>query len=105
MEEAPAAELYKRGLHPYTALLFSSVSGLPEQIPDIKTKMPEDKALNIPVTPFETASLSAPAPLPEQSSTGCVFADRCKYAEKRCFTEHPQMREIETGHRIRCFNF
>ncbi|MDR2102300.1 MAG: ABC transporter ATP-binding protein, partial [Treponema sp.] len=33
MEEAPAAELYKTALHPYTKLLFSSAVGSPRQGP------------------------------------------------------------------------
>jgi oligopeptide/dipeptide ABC transporter ATP-binding protein len=95
MEEAPAAELYKRGLHPYTKLLFSSASGLPEQVnalQDIPAKNPAGKSG---VTPGETGSGIL--------SSGCVFADRCNYAEPRCFIERPQMVEIEKGHTIRCF--
>jgi oligopeptide/dipeptide ABC transporter ATP-binding protein len=78
MEEAPAAGLYRTGLHPYTELLFSSVPGA------------EKKAAGIP----------RPA---AGESEGCPFAPRCRGAEKICFTEHPALKEAGPSHFVRCF--
>ncbi|GHV87464.1 ABC transporter ATP-binding protein [Spirochaetia bacterium] len=73
MEEAPAAELYKRGLHPYTKLLFSlDNTGVKNSNPQINV-------------------------------TGCPFADRCPIATERCMKEHPALVEAGAGHKVRCF--
>jgi oligopeptide/dipeptide ABC transporter ATP-binding protein len=85
MEEAPAAELYRSGLHPYTELLFSSVAG--------------------------AAGLRAAEPPPAGGAPadeggpgkGCSFAGRCPLAAGQCFDEHPQLREAAGGHWVRCF--
>jgi oligopeptide/dipeptide ABC transporter ATP-binding protein len=81
MEEAPAAELYRDGIHHYTRLLFSSAPG------------------NETGAEAETAQIREKAKAPQS----CAFADRCPRAEARCFAEHPSTREIADGHRVRCF--
>jgi oligopeptide/dipeptide ABC transporter ATP-binding protein len=75
MEEAPAAELYKQGLHPYTKLLFSM----------------ENSPVKNSNTQLTTAS--------------CPFAERCPIAEERCFKEHPDLVDAKggAGHKVRCF--
>jgi peptide/nickel transport system ATP-binding protein/oligopeptide transport system ATP-binding protein len=94
MEEAPAAELYRNARHPYTKLLFSSVSGAGLSLPEAGVSAgasagtgTKDRAS------LDTGSLSP----------GCPFAPRCTEAEERCFREHPEIGEMGTGHRIRCF--
>ncbi|MDR1444448.1 MAG: ABC transporter ATP-binding protein [Treponema sp.] len=86
-EEAPAADLYREARHPYTRLLFSSVSG--------------DKGFSGPGT--SPPAVPPPAGFAADGGEGCPFAPRCALAEERCFAEHPEMREIGTGHRLRCF--
>jgi len=83
MEEAPAADLYSEGLHPYTKLLFSSAAGVvtEESTPD--TLRSNEFVL---------------------SSTSCSFAPRCPKATEKCYNEHPVLNEIKPGHSIRCFN-
>lgn len=73
MEEAPADILWNRGVHPYTELLFS-----PKGNTNIK-------------------------PAAETADEGCVFANRCPYAQIRCHSEKPLFRETGPGHRVRCF--
>jgi oligopeptide/dipeptide ABC transporter ATP-binding protein len=85
MEEAPAATIWKNGLHPYTALLFSSVV----------TGTPEAQHEAAP-----TARQDAGTPL--QASDGCAFASRCPYTEGACFKEKPHLRETDSGHLVRC---
>jgi oligopeptide/dipeptide ABC transporter ATP-binding protein len=77
MEEAPAPELYRAGLHPYTRLLFSSAVG--------QAALPRPSMPDGPTT-----------------DTGCAFARRCPQARERCFGEQAALREIAPGHRIRC---
>jgi len=88
MEEAPAADLYKEALHPYTKLLFSSAAGLSED----STQNSQTKALR----PVGSAGAS--------SSPSCSFAPRCPTAAQRCFLEHPALTQVKAGHSIRCFN-
>jgi oligopeptide/dipeptide ABC transporter ATP-binding protein len=82
MEEAPAAELYRSGLHPYTELLFSSVAGnrAAEPLPAGKAAADEGNR-----------------------ESGCSFAGRCPLAAGPCFSEHPRLREAAGGHWVRCF--
>ena len=82
MEEAPAQMLWKNGVHPYTKLLFSSAAKS-----DIIDKLE--------ITGNKTAAAG--------NSERCAFAGRCIYAEERCFKNNPALKEIGTGHRIRCF--
>ena len=85
MEEAQAASLYKEAKHPYTKLLFSSAAGV-EKEPDLQNHQ-------------------KPVPPCDGSPNNCSFAPRCPQATERCFQEHPALKEIGTGHSIRCFNY
>jgi oligopeptide/dipeptide ABC transporter ATP-binding protein len=79
MEEAPAANLWREGRHPYTQMLFAAATGLQSH-----------EGVNVPVsTKIEFAD-------------GCSFAPRCIQASERCFTEKPSLAEITPGHTIRC---
>ncbi|MDR2965205.1 MAG: ABC transporter ATP-binding protein [Treponema sp.] len=82
MEEAPAAYLYKKAMHPYTKLLFSSAAGNKE-----------------------TACLTETGHIEKRKNTlGCSFAPRCPHALDRCRNEHPQLTEKNSGHLVRCLN-
>ncbi|AEF81391.1 oligopeptide/dipeptide ABC transporter ATP-binding protein [Leadbettera azotonutricia] len=93
MEEAPAAELYRSGIHPYTELLFSSVAAGkdgPVQGPTVPS--PEKpKAVTGEVIPLT------------KEAQGCAFASRCSRADAMCFNEHPELKEISPSHLCRCF--
>ena len=98
MEEAPAANLYKEALHPYTQLLFSSAAGTPNEL-----EMRNEKLRM--VSSSSSFSIShSPFPIPN-SSFSCSFAPRCSQATERCFCEHPALCEVSEGHSIRCFNY
>jgi oligopeptide/dipeptide ABC transporter ATP-binding protein len=85
MEEAPAAELYKNGLHPYTELLFSSAAGAGKKAAE-------------PSAAGKAAAVDGGVP-----EKGCSFAGRCPLASEQCLNEHPPLREAAGGHRVRCF--
>ena len=38
------------------------------------------------------------------SIPGCVFADRCAFADERCNTEEPALERVGAGHSARCFH-
>jgi oligopeptide/dipeptide ABC transporter ATP-binding protein len=104
MEEAPAAELYRRGRHPYTELLFSSVTGTAPK-PGTETNGRGRTAGTRADAPADTrGETKAPAGTAKAADQGgCSFAGRCPLAAERCFLEHPPLRETESGHQVRCF--
>jgi oligopeptide/dipeptide ABC transporter ATP-binding protein len=84
VETAPAAEMFERPRHPYTAAL---VAALPVADPRIKTGSVE--------LPGEVAS-------PANPPSGCYFHPRCGYCIDRCRTEAPAYRELTPGHFAAC---
>jgi len=121
MEEARAADLYREGIHPYTQLLFSSATGIANElkIKNEKLKMGSEKLemrsekLKMKDGELEEKSSSSHFSFltshssfsSSHSSFSCSFAPRCPIATERCFNEHPSLSEISAGHSIRCFNY
>ena len=117
MEEAPAANLYREALHPYTRLLFSSAAGVSEEAhaeaQGRREREGDSEVLISRIDSHENAktqknnSLSTPhPPLPTPDlQASCSFAPRCIQATERCFCEHPALCEVSAGHSIRCFNY
>lgn len=94
MEEAPAANLYKNALHPYTKLLFSSNDGnLPESRGSV---LSENGAVS------ETGSVSEILTVLEPLKS-CPFAPRCPRAGEKCRSALPELKEVAPGHKVRCF--
>ncbi|MDR0450706.1 MAG: ABC transporter ATP-binding protein [Treponema sp.] len=106
MEEAPAMELYRNARHPYTRLLFSSVSGAGIPLPESGASAAGISAGTSGGISGGTGTTGSGNRAAGDSSlpAGCPFAPRCAEAGERCFTGHPEMEELGAGHRIRCFN-
>jgi peptide/nickel transport system ATP-binding protein len=83
MEEAAAAELARRPLHPYSQLLYSAV-------PRLGSKLPERGAMT--GNPFN----------PTRAPQGCPFFGRCPLAQNVCAHEKPLLREVAPGHKVAC---
>ncbi len=78
VEEAPAQNLYKEALHPYTKILFDGAVGeLTSSNTEVKTTL--------------------------QAEQCCPFAYRCPKATERCKRELPEFSDAGEGHRVRCF--
>lgn len=75
VELGPGSEVFCRPLHPYTQLLIASVP------------RPDPAA---PGAPDAAGELPSPLELP----AGCVFHPRCPYANPRCRTETPVLRQV-----------
>ncbi len=73
VESAPAAPLFARPLHPYTAGLLASVPTLDGD--------PEAQLFSIPGQPPDLAALGE----------GCAFQPRCDFAVERCATQRPTL--------------
>jgi len=84
VELGAAQSLSKNGEHPYTQLLLSAK-------PSIN---PREK-----IKPLKHIG-EAPSPIDPPS--GCAFHPRCPEATDRCKQELPLMKEIRSGHFVRC---
>jgi oligopeptide/dipeptide ABC transporter ATP-binding protein len=84
VEEAPTASLFERPHHPYTQTLRASVP-----VPD-------------PTVAWEPPVLPGEPPSPIDVPSGCRFHPRCPFAEPRCRSEVPLLRELLPGHRVAC---
>jgi len=84
VEVAGSDELYRAAAHPYTEALLASI---PEPDPDHAS---DHKAL--------TGELPSPLDPP----SGCRFRTRCPYAQDRCASEEPLLRELASGHEVAC---
>jgi len=78
VEEAPAADLWQDGRHPYTKMLFASATG-------IKSSPP----------PSAVSKTTNAMPC-------CAFAPRCPQADYRCYNQPPPDVQIADGHSMRC---
>ncbi|NIK57714.1 ABC transporter ATP-binding protein [Kribbella shirazensis] len=85
VESASTEELYSKPLHPYTEALLSAV---PDPDPASRGQR-------------ERIKLRGEIADPSKVPAGCPFHPRCGYAEARCATEVPQLREIG-GRKVAC---
>ena len=83
VEEAPAAELLRRPLHPYTRALLQSVP-----------KLGAD-AQRLTAIPGTVPRLGEYPP-------GCRFAPRCAMAKAECSASFPELVELESQRWVRC---
>ncbi len=91
VETAPAAELYRSPLHPYTVALLSAVP-VPEPIVQRQRRR---------------IILSGDIPSPIDPPAGCHFHTRCWLYERlgrpeQCRTESPDLRQPGGGHAVAC---
>jgi peptide/nickel transport system ATP-binding protein len=84
VELASTEELYRRPMHPYTEALMSAVPN-----PD-----PTQRSKRI--------VLRGEIPDPANPPSGCYFHPRCPYAQERCKTETPALREVAPGRFAAC---
>ena len=88
VEYAPVKTMFAKNTkysHPYT-------EGLMVSIPRLDTPAGE-----------RLEAIPGAVPHPLDLPKGCKFAPRCKYATDKCRESHPDLKEIEPGHEIRCF--
>jgi oligopeptide transport system ATP-binding protein len=84
VELAPARELCRHPVHPYTEALLSAVP------------VPQPGAVR------QRIVLTGEVPSPLNPPSGCVFRNRCRYAIAACADAPPALREILPGHSKAC---
>ena len=85
MEEGLIEEIFYNAKHPYTKALLNSI---PKTYGDEKVRL---KPING----------SAPSLL--NPPKGCPFAERCEFANKKCFDEMPEYKSFSNTHKAMCF--
>ena len=86
VEVAPADELYKNVLHPYTRALMSAI---PQPDPDIAEKS-------------QRIVLQGDVPTPINPPSGCPFRTRCPQCTGACAEAMPALRDMGNGHFVAC---
>ena len=84
VEKAPAKELFRNPLHPYTNALLSAIP-----IPD-------------PETSTKRILLKGELSSPIDPQPGCRFAKRCAYATEECGKSDVPLKEIKKNHFVAC---
>jgi oligopeptide/dipeptide ABC transporter ATP-binding protein len=84
VERAPVRALFDAPQHPYTIGLLGSVPRLDVR----RTRL---------------AAIEGQVPSPLRHTDGCSFADRCPFADARCRTEAPALREVGAQHQSACW--
>ena len=86
MELTSSDELYERPLHPYTQALISAAP-----IPKPRVDRQRQRIL-----------LEGEVPSPINPPKGCNFCTRCRYADERCRSEEPVLKDVGGGHMVAC---
>ncbi|MBI4416324.1 MAG: ATP-binding cassette domain-containing protein [Euryarchaeota archaeon] len=84
VELAPAEEVIKNPMHPYTEALLSAVP-----VPD-------------PTAKHGRVEISGDLPSPINLPSGCTFHPRCLYRREICKEVRPVLREVTPGHYVHC---
>jgi peptide/nickel transport system ATP-binding protein len=87
VEEAPVLELFDRPAHPYTRGLMAS-------IPRRNVRTERKKRL------YEIPGM---VPNLREPIVGCAFAPRCAFAQDRCRSEAPVLRDVAGRHAVACW--
>ncbi len=87
VELAPADDIYREPLHPYTQALLSAIP-----IPDPAIQRGRKRI-----------ALEGEIPSPTKQYAGCRFADRCPVRIERCRSEDPPLSEHAPGHFAACW--
>ena len=86
VEVAKGLDLYVMPKHPYTEALMSAVP--------VSNPRARRKGVRI--------RLEGEVADPSNPPSGCYFHPRCRYAQERCRTESPALRDLGEGHFVAC---
>ncbi|ARO13403.1 dipeptide transport system ATP-binding protein [Ketogulonicigenium robustum] len=83
VEIGPAEEVWHRKMHPYTRALVAAI--------------PDESARRT-----DAVLLDGDVPSPVNPPSGCTFRTRCPFAQARCSTEVPELRDQGAGLSVAC---
>jgi oligopeptide transport system ATP-binding protein len=86
VELASGDEVYKNPQHPYTRGLIQSAPAANPEAARNKKSIPIEGDIPSPISP----------------PPGCRFHTRCRYADARCKTEEPELKDAGAGHWAAC---
>ena len=86
IEKGTLVDVFKGTMHPYTEGLFNS-------LPDLNDRSHEPKPIK--------GLIPDPTVIPE----GCAFAERCPYAQERCFKQIPAENWVSDTHMCACLRY
>ncbi len=86
VEEGPCEEVINRPKHPYTFLLLEAI---PVPDPEVASQRRTEE-----LERYAEGQVAA---------TGCVFYNRCPFAEDACRQARPPLAEVGAGHAAACF--
>jgi oligopeptide transport system ATP-binding protein len=86
MELADRSTLFNNPLHPYTQSLIAAVP-----VPQPKVERRRKRLI-----------LRGEVPSPAHPPQGCVFNTRCPLAQRVCFEDVPEYRQVRPGHFVAC---
>lgn len=89
VEIAPADEIYRHPLHPYTQALLAS-SPIPDPVAGRERKA-------------QIVRLGGDVPTPIAPPSGCRFHTRCPHVMEECKVKEPALTEVAPGHFAACF--
>ncbi|SDT01326.1 ABC transporter ATP-binding protein [Microlunatus soli] len=89
VEEGPAEQIIGRPRHPYSFQLLEAIP-----VPDPRTVRARARQI-------DEADLEDRVDQPP-SLTGCIFANRCPFADDACRSTRPPLIEVAPGHRAAC---
>jgi len=84
VENGATSQILASPAHPYTADL---VSALPRLI--VERKLP--------------VAIPGSLPAPDRKPSGCVYSDRCRFAQEKCRTTRPDSELMPDGRKVACF--
>ncbi len=90
VEEADTKTLFEKPLHPYTKGLLKSIPRIGDRATDSRKRLPEIKGI-------------VPGLL--ELPRGCSFNPRCNQSLSICEKKPPQLKETETGRKVRCWQY
>lgn len=86
VELADSYELITRSVHPYTRSLISAIPEADPKIARASKRIP----------------LQGDVPSPLNPPSGCRFRTRCPYADEKCASQCPSLKEVSAGHWAAC---
>ncbi len=85
VEYADVDDIFYRPRHPYTIGLLDSIPRLGDKVEELST-------------------IEGTVPPPTNWPKGCHFCTRCSFADDLCWSDEPQLVEVETAHSVACWH-